>query len=171
MSSARTDLGLDLFTFLPQKDIISMVDLTKTTPRSVHTKMHGIVQLGRTADKAKALANGNIGEYHYNCPMDQAVFNFLGIDHAKFLEVVRTTKSEDEIKSYLAPFVHKRAAQDIEEWNEKWVTTPPTGESLQAMTELRKKLAPERDDITTWADVLDLDEGRTVPQRRQPVAV
>ncbi len=148
-----------------------MVDLTKTSPPSVHEKMFGIVQLRRTTDKAKAFAHGKMGEYDYNSPMDRAVLDFLGIGHADFLEVVSKAKSDEEIRSYLAPVVHKKAAQDIEKWNENWVTTSPTGESLQAMTELRKKIAPERTDVTTWADVLDLDEGRTVPQRRHPVAV
>jgi hypothetical protein len=148
-----------------------VVDLTKTTPRSVHEKMHGIVQLARTTDKAKALAHGNIGEYEYDSPMDQAVLNFLGIDRVKYLEAVRAAKSDEEIKSYVAPYVHKKTPQELESWNHMWVTTAPVGESLRFMTELRKKLAPERDDITTWADVLDLDEGRTVPHRRQPIAV
>jgi hypothetical protein len=40
-----------------------MMDLTKTTPRSVSTAMLGIVQLARTTDKAKAVAHGSIGEY------------------------------------------------------------------------------------------------------------
>jgi len=147
-----------------------MVDLTKTTPRSVHEKFYGIVQLGRTTDKAKALAHGNIGEYHYDSPMDQAVLSFLGIDPVKYLEVIRAARSDDEIKSYVAPYVHKKNPQELETWNQMCVTTPPIGESLAFMTELRKKLAPERNDITTWADVLDLDEGRPVPPRRQPIA-
>ena len=58
------------------------MDLTKSYPRSVHAKWQGVVQLGRTIDKGRAAASGNLGEYHYNCSMDQAVFAFLGIDHA-----------------------------------------------------------------------------------------
>lgn len=141
------------------------MDLTKEFPRSVHEKMHGIVQLARTTDKAKALAHGNVGEYHYNCGMDQAVFGFLGIDHEKYLDVVKNAKSDADIDAYAATFVSLKSKDDIEAWNHQWVNSTPTGESLEYMTNLRKQLAPDRDDITTWADVLDLDEKRPVPRR------
>ena len=147
------------------------MDLTKEFPRSVHEQMHGIVQLARTTDKAKALAHGNLGDYHYNCPMDVAVFEFLGIDHQKYLDVVKNAKSDQEIKDYAGEFVHKKTATELETWNSAWLTTPPSGESLEYMTNLRKELAPDRDDITTWPDVLDLDEKRPVPSRKKTVAV
>lgn len=149
--------------FLTRKEFT--VDLTKTPPRSVHDKWQGLVQLGRTIDKAKATAHGNVGEYHYNCPMDKAVFGFLGLDHEAVLDAVTKAKSNDEIEAYTKPFVGKKSSQEIDSWNHTWVTTPPTGDSLTYMTELRKQLAPDRDDVTTWADVLDLDEGRSVPKR------
>ena len=145
------------------------IDLTKEFPRSVHDKVHGIVQLGRTTDKAKALAHGNIGEYHYNCSMDQAVFEFLGIDHEAYLDKVKSAKGDDEILAYAKQFTDKKTPEQIDAWNRQWVTAQPSGESLEYMTNLRKQLAPDRDDITTWADVLDLDEGRTVPRRAVPV--
>jgi hypothetical protein len=50
------------------------MDLTETYPRSVHDKWLGLVQLGRALDKGKAKANGTLGEYNYDCPMDNAVF-------------------------------------------------------------------------------------------------
>jgi hypothetical protein len=31
--------------------------------------------------------------------------------------------------------------------------------------ELRGQIAPDRTDVTAWADLLDLDEKRNVPQR------
>ena len=57
-----------------------MMDLTKTAPRSVKETMLGIVQLARTTDKAKAVAHGSIGEYHYDCSMDQGLFEYLHMD-------------------------------------------------------------------------------------------
>ena len=143
------------------------MDLTKDFPRSVHEKLHGIVQLARTTDKAKAKARGNIGEYHYNCPMDQAVFEFLGIDHEKFLEVVKNAKSDQEILDYTAPFVHKKTDAEIEAWNQQYLTRQPAGESLEYFTKLRDQVAPDRTDVTTWPDLLDLDEKRSVPIRKQ----
>ena len=144
------------------------MDLTKTYPRSVHAKWQGIVQLGRTVDKGKALAHGDIGEYHYNCPMDQAVFAFLGIDHEALLDVIKNAKSDSEIEAYTATFISQKSAPEIERWNHEWVTRTPQGESLTYFTQLRDQVAPERTDVTSWADLLDLDEKRTVP-KREPV--
>lgn len=61
-----------------------MMDLTKTKPRSVGETMLGIVQLARTTDKAKAVAHGSIGEYKYDSPMDQGLFDYLGMDPNEF---------------------------------------------------------------------------------------
>ncbi len=143
------------------------MDLTKEFPRSVHEKMHGIVQLARTTDKAKATAHGNVGEYHYNCGMDQAVFSFLGIDHEQYLDAVKNAKSDQDILDYSAPFVHKKTGAEIEAWNKQYVSSEPTGESLKSFTKMRGEVAPDRTDVTTWPDLLDLDEKRPVPIRKQ----
>ncbi|HEV3154345.1 MAG TPA: DUF5069 domain-containing protein [Candidatus Baltobacteraceae bacterium] len=146
------------------------MDLTKTYPRSVHEKLHGVVQLPRTIDKGKALARGNIGEYHYNCSMDQAVFGFLGIDHEELLNVIKNANSDAGIEAYVKAFVDKKSPAEIESWNTQWVTRTPEGESLTFFLQLREQIAPDRTDVTSWADLLDLDEKRQVPKRQPAVA-
>ncbi|HET9030663.1 MAG TPA: DUF5069 domain-containing protein [Candidatus Aquilonibacter sp.] len=141
------------------------LDLTQSYPRSVHEKLFGIVQLARTIDKGKAVAHGNVGEYHYNCPMDQAVFGFLGIDHEALLNAIKNAKSDAEIEAYVKPFIDKKSSEEIERWNHEWVTRKPQGESLEYFLQLRNSVAPDRTDVTSWADLLDLDEKRTVPKR------
>ncbi len=146
------------------------MDLTKEFPRSVHEKLHGVVQLARAIDKGKAVAHGNVGEYNFDCPMDQAVFTFLGIDPAKLLDVIKNAQSEAEIESYVKPFVASKSPAEIDAWNKQWVTHAPEGDSLTYFLKLRNQVAPDRTDVTTWADLLDLDEKRSVP-KREPVAV
>ena len=141
------------------------LDLTTSYPRSVHEKLYGLVQIARTIDKAKATAHGNVGEYHYNCGMDQAVFGFLGIDHEKLLDVVKNAKSDDEINAYVKSFIDKKSPEEIERWNQEWLTKKPQGESLEYFTQLRSQIAPDRTDVTSWPDLLDLDEKRNVPKR------
>jgi hypothetical protein len=142
-----------------------MMDLTKTTPRSVGQTMLGVVQLARTTDKAKALAHGTIGEYKYDCPMDQGLFDYLGMDPKAFLQVVKEAKDDVEIEAYAKTFVSKKDSRSIEAFNKKWLSTVPTGESLTHFEELRSKIAPSRTDVVSWSDLLDLEEGRTVPHR------
>lgn len=146
------------------------MDLTKSYPRSVHAKWQGVVQLGRTIDKGKAVAHGNVGEYHYNCGMDQAVFGFLGMDHAKLLDAIKSAKGDADIEAFTRPYVAAKGAEEITRWNREWVAHEPSNEgSRAAFLELRQAIAPDRTDVTAWADLLDLDEKREVPRRTVPV--
>ena len=143
------------------------MDLTTSYPRSAKDTIAGVVMLARTTDKAKAQAEGTIGEYHYNCPMDQAVFGFLGLDHEKFLDVVKKAKSDAEIEAYVKPFVQKKSAAEIEQFNKGFANYKPEpgSEGEKYFLELRAAVAPDRTDVTAWPDLLDLDEKRAVPRR------
>jgi hypothetical protein len=143
------------------------MDLTKTYPRSVYDKVAGVVMLARTTDKAKAAAHGNVGEYHYDCPMDKGVFGFLGIDADQFLETVKNAKDDHAIEAYAKTFADKKSAAEIEQFNTDFLThrPDPGSDGEKYFLELRGQVAPDRTDVTTWADVLDLDEKRSVPRR------
>jgi hypothetical protein len=143
------------------------MDLTKDFPASVREKLLGVVQLRRTLDKGKAKAEGTVGEYHFNCPMDQAVLGFLGIDADALLDVIKNAKSDQEVVNYVKPFVSKKSSAEIEAWNAEWLEhgPDPGGDAEKYFLELRSEVAPNRTDVTSWADLLDLDEKRPVPQR------
>jgi hypothetical protein len=143
------------------------MDLTKTYPASVREELHGIVQLKRTIDKGKAQAAGTIGEYDYNCPMDKHLFAFLGLDGDTLLGAIKNARNDEEISAFVAPYVHAKDDAEIEAFNRDWLKhgpekgTPAEGYFLK----MRNELAPDRTDVTTWADLLDLDEKRPVPHR------
>ncbi len=143
------------------------MDLTKDYPRSVHEKFAGVVMLGRATDKGKAKAAGTQGEYNYSCPMDQAVFGFLGINDEDYLNKIRHAKSDADIEAYAKEFVSKKSPAEIEEFNRTFVTRSPEpgSEGEEYFLGLRNQVAPQRTDVTAWADLLDLDEKRTVPER------
>ena len=148
------------------------MDLTKEFPRSVHAPFAGVVMLARTTDKAKAKAAETLGEYDYNCPMDQAVFGFLGIDADQFLETVKKANGDDrKIEAYAKTFADKKSPAEIEQFNTNFLkhAPEPGSEAEGYFLELRNQVAPDRTDVTLWADVLDLDEKRDVP-KRTPVA-
>jgi hypothetical protein len=146
-----------------------MNSTTTAFPRSVHEKYLGIVQLARTIDKARMVANGTIGEYLYDSPMDQALFAEFGID-AKRLSVVvsdavKNPSNAPAIEAYVKPLVQKKTPIELERFNQDTLGRRPTGESLTSFQTLRTKIAPDRTDVTTWPDLLDLDESRSVPKR------
>src|ERR1043165_10132388 len=59
---------------------INAPDLTKRPPRSPRSRLGGYALLPRMLDKGRATAAGMNGEYHFNCPLDQHILNFAGID-------------------------------------------------------------------------------------------
>jgi len=96
--------------------------------------------------------------------MDKAVFEFLGIDHEALLNEIKT-KSDAEVKDYVATFVHKKSPAEIDAWNTQWLAHAPEpgSDGEKYFLDLRSQVAPDRTDVKTWADLLDLDEKRQVP--------
>jgi hypothetical protein len=141
------------------------VDLTKEYPRSVRDKWQGVVMLGRAVDKGKATAAGTNGEYNYSCPMDQAVFDFLNIDGGQLLEAIKKSNGDAGIEDYTRAFVAAKSPEEIEQFNQQFLDRRPDADSIGYFEDLRKTVAPDRTDIVTWVDVLDLDEKRNVPKR------
>ena len=141
------------------------MDLTKTYPRSVREKYLGMVQVGRTIDKGKAELAGTIGEYRYDCPMDKHLFEFLGIDGRQLLDAIK--KGDQATEAFLRPVIEKKGPAEIEKFNREWLEYGPApgSDSEKYFLELRGQVAPNRTDVTAWADLLDLDEKRPVPQR------
>jgi hypothetical protein len=145
------------------------VDLTKEYPRSVRDKWQGVVMLARAIDKGKATAAGTNGEYNFDCPMDQAVFEFLNLNGAQLLDVIKKSDSDAHIEDYTRSFVAAKSNDEIQEFNEQFLERRPSGDSVAFFESLRNSVAPDRTDVVTWADVLDLDEKRDVPKRTASV--
>ena len=50
-------------------------NLTQEAPRSPRTRLGGYALLARAVDKGRASLEGNVGEYHFACPLDQCSLN------------------------------------------------------------------------------------------------
>ncbi len=142
-------------------------DLTTSYPRSVRDELFGVVQLGRAIDKGIATASGLNGEYNFDCPMDKGVFEFLGIDGNALLGVIKNAQSESEIEAYVKPFADKKSPQELEHFNAEFLSHGPQAgsDAEKYFLNLRGEVAPDRTDVSTWPDLLDLDEKRDVPRR------
>jgi hypothetical protein len=143
------------------------MDLTTSYPSSVRDKLLGIVQLKRTIDKGKAAAIDKLGEYAYDCPMDKHLFEWLGITGEDLLDVIKSASNDAEINDYVAPYVHAKSDDEIEAFNSDWLKHGPDPGSPgeKYFLGLRDQVAPDRTDVTSWPDLLDLDEKRQVPRR------
>lgn len=98
---------------------IYALDLTKRPPRSMRTRLGGYALLPRMLDKCRAEILGQNGEYHYNCPLDQHILNYLGLDHAALKTEVAKGSSDGEVLEWInANAKHKRSAWETAQWSE-----------------------------------------------------
>jgi hypothetical protein len=66
--------------------------------------------------------------------------------------------------------VKPHSPAELEEWNQKLLLRGPSSpESAEKFKKYRDAVDPSRTDLTAWADLMDLEEGRPVPRRTAPV--
>ena len=135
-------------------------DLTKRPPRSPRVRLGGYALLPRMLDKGRATVAGKHGEYHYNCPLDQRFVEFVGIDPEQLKQQLAQGKGDGEILEWIqANAKIKRSDPEIFAWSCFQEQRVPTDiESREYFNGLQAKVAPKREDIATWSDLLDLDD-------------
>jgi Domain of unknown function (DUF5069) len=137
---------------------MNVTDLTQRPPRSPRLKLGGYVILPRMLDKGRAELAGKAGEYHFACPLDQHFLSFTGLTTEDILNLLKEGKSDSEVITWIREHT-KQSEWDIAYWSEFHSQRGPTdNESRQYFIETLQKIAPDRDDIVTWFDLLDVDD-------------
>jgi len=98
------------------KKKITGKDLAKEAPRSARVRVGGYAILGRTIDKCRALVAGNIGEYHFDCPLDNTLFGFKGVKGDDFKAQIEQGASDQEMVEWLNQTGEKKTAEEIKHW-------------------------------------------------------
>lgn len=136
-------------------------DLTRRAPRSLRVRLGGYAILPRLLDKWRADLAGKVGEYHVNCPLDQQFLAFTGIAAAD----LRAELAKGRTDSDIVAWVEKNATQrhnewEIEAWSDAQEKRQPTSDAgtFGYFVGAVAKLSPTRQDIRSWADLLDLDD-------------
>ena len=121
-------------------------------------RLGGYVILPRMLDKGRATLTGKNGEYHYNCPLDQRFLEFVGISAEALKKVL--TKSDTDVLNWINKHAkHKRSPEEIVAWAAVAEQRAPADvESREYFNALHKAVAPKREDIVTWFDLLDADD-------------
>ncbi|MGA2053415.1 MAG: DUF5069 domain-containing protein [Opitutales bacterium] len=135
-------------------------DLTKRAPRSPRVRLGGYVILPRMLDKGRATIAGQNGEYHFNCPLDQRFLEFAGIDAEKLKSELAKGKGDGEILEWVKQHAKaKHGLLEIVQWSIfQEQRSPSDVESREYFHKLHTAVAPKRDDVATWFDVLDIDD-------------
>ncbi len=142
------------------------MDLRTHYPRSLKVQLGPYVHLPRIIDKCRAKLAGTLGDYLYPCPLDTCFLNFAGISSEYFLAAVNT-RSDEEILEWLTQQATFHSPDEIQKWNTIMLNRgPDSQEKWTYFLEVRNSIATNRQDIITWSDLLDVEEGREVPTRK-----
>jgi hypothetical protein len=97
---------------------ITARDLTKEAPHSPRYRVGGFIIAARTADKCKANLNGKLGEYHYDCPLDNVLFGFKGINGEQFKAAVQAAATYEDIAAWLQKNGTPKTPEEIKAWSD-----------------------------------------------------
>jgi hypothetical protein len=132
-------------------------------------KMEGYVHLARMIDKYRAVLAGTEGEYIYPCPMDDRLMEFAGITADQFTAAVKANPSDGAVAKWFTLAANAHPPAELDAWNRMMLSRgPSTPKKQEYFDQLRDAVDPSRTDLTAWADLQDLEEGRHVP-RQEPV--
>jgi hypothetical protein len=134
-------------------------DLTKEAPRSPHIRVGGYAILRRTIDKCRALVAGNIGEYHFDCPLDNMLFGFKGVKGDDFRAQIEQGASDQEIVEWLNQNGEEKTAAEIERWSREAEASSlyRHPEKREFFSEEARKLGLDPTETTTF-EWLELDD-------------
>ena len=133
-------------------------------PRSPRETLGRYVIAARTLDKCRASIAGKLGEYKFDCPLDNFFFGFTEITADSFREFVSTGADDDSVAEWIETNARPRERREIIQWNNdmraKRICDLPV--ELQEFLEgYIPQFLPSSRPVYVWFDVYDIEEERT----------
>jgi hypothetical protein len=138
-------------------------------PRSPKSLLGGIAHLGRFIDKVRLRNAGQIQDYNYiTVGFDQYLIEFLGIDAKSFERRVLAGGGDEELLAWAKANGRKLSDEEVAAWSKNLLASGPKDEAARQRLQGRlQEIATKRGapvgslpPVTTWVDVIELDEGR-----------
>jgi hypothetical protein len=138
-------------------------------PRSPKALLGGIAHLGRFIDKIRLRHAGHIRDYNYiTVGFDKYLIDFLGIDVNSFERRVLAGGTDEELLGWVKAHGRRPSDEEIAQWSKRLLASGPKDDSarqrfqgrLQEIATKRGVSVSSLPSVTTWADVIELDEGR-----------
>jgi Domain of unknown function (DUF5069) len=141
----------------------------QTYPRSPKILIGGIAHLGRFIDKIRLRHAGAIQDYNYiTVGFDKYLIDFLQIDSKSFEQRVLAGGTDEELLVWVKANSRKPSEAEIAQWSQGLLTSGPKDDAarqrfqgrLDAIAKKRAVAVSSLPPVSTWADVIELDEGR-----------
>lgn len=140
-----------------------------TYPRSPNSLLGGIAQLGRFIDKIRLRHAGQIQDYNYiTVGFDKHLIDFLGIDAKAFEQRVLAGGTDEELLAWVQTDGKPISEAEIRLFSRNLLKSEPKDDAarqrfqdrLQEVAAKRGVTVSSLPPVSTWADVIELDEGR-----------
>src|SRR5215211_540556 len=132
-------------------------------PRSPYDRLGGYVHLPRLIDKAKLHRQGLLNGYNYKTTgFDKHLLAFLKLDPDRFEEAANRLDDDAAILRWIEENGARHVPDAIEEWNQAMISRhPDTAVKKARFVHFLKEAGGEgRQDIRTYFDLIEFDEGR-----------
>ncbi len=138
-------------------------------PRSPKALLGGLAHLGRFIDKIRLRNVGLIQDYNYiTAGFDKYLVDFLGIDARAFEQRVLAGGADEELLAWVKVHGRKPSDEEIAQWSQGLLASGPKDDAARRRFQNRlEDIATQRGvsveslpPVTTWADVIELDEER-----------
>ncbi|MDE0502638.1 MAG: DUF5069 domain-containing protein, partial [Candidatus Poribacteria bacterium] len=138
-------------------------DLTKKPPRSPRARdVAGIFGVARMADKARAVRTGKNGEYRFGADsgQDRKILEFLKVSEEDFQEAAVKNPNDCELGEWVLERSRVQP-KEIDDFNRAMANRGAEDAEARVYLESRiREIDPSRTDISTWAELQDLDDER-----------
>lgn len=140
-----------------------------TYPRSPKELLGGIAHLRRFIDKIKLRNAGQIQDYNYmTVGFDKYLIDFLGINAREFEQKVLASGTDEQLLAWVVANGKPHSHGEITQFSQGLLASGPKDDTTRArfkgrLDEIAKKRGmpvSTLPTISTWADVIELDEGR-----------
>ncbi|MFC7335587.1 DUF5069 domain-containing protein [Haloferula chungangensis] len=133
-------------------------------PCSPKQEIEGLIYFPRLCDKIRLHAEGKLGEdYHANlgAGMDLWICQFLGVDYAELSEIVLAGADDHQALAWARENGVQRPEHEVAWWN-AYMRTRGFRDNLseKLASRIEESGFGERDDVVTFMDYIDADEGR-----------
>lgn len=143
--------------------------MTLPYPRSPKIMLGGMAHLGRLIDKIRLRHAGQIPDYNYlTVGFDKYLLELLQINGEELEKRVLEGGTDEELVAWVRTHGRTLTEDEGRQWNDRILTGGPKDEAgrqrfqnrLAEVAAKRGVSVEQLPRITTWADVIELDEGR-----------
>lgn len=93
-------------------------DLSKEAPASPRIRTGGYAILARMVDKGRADIAGTAAGYHFDCPLDNFLLGFKGVEGSDVRKLLESGASNEEIAAWLDANGAPKSPEEVSAWSD-----------------------------------------------------